>query len=173
MTDDGSLWIVVPTGQQAAGGWIDDTLKQRAIEQGQDARVPLAADFPRQRVEVIRGPSAEARLQELQNELVHVSRLTALGEMASALAHELNQPLSAIANYLTGSRTLLARDEVPHERVADAIGRRKLVMPTWEALAATPDGLAFARRVYAEAKPRMHPITSGSVESTLAKAKSP
>jgi len=41
---------------------------------------------------------AEARLQELQNELVHVSRLTALGEMASALAHELNQPLSAIAN---------------------------------------------------------------------------
>ena len=33
MKDDGSLWIVVPTGQQAAGGWIDDTLKQRAIEQ--------------------------------------------------------------------------------------------------------------------------------------------
>jgi len=38
---------------------------------------------------------------------VHISRLTALGEMASALAHELNQPLSAIANYLKGSRRLL------------------------------------------------------------------
>ncbi|HLK83161.1 MAG TPA: PAS domain S-box protein [Xanthobacteraceae bacterium] len=50
---------------------------------------------------------AEARLQELQSELVHVSRLTALGEMASALAHELNQPLSAIANYMKGSRRLL------------------------------------------------------------------
>src|SRR6266700_6813533 len=49
----------------------------------------------------------EARLQELQSELVHVSRLTALGEMASTLAHELNQPLSAIANYLKGSRRLL------------------------------------------------------------------
>jgi two-component system, LuxR family, sensor kinase FixL len=49
----------------------------------------------------------EARLQELQSELVHISRLTALGEMASALAHELNQPLSAIANYLKGSRRLL------------------------------------------------------------------
>ncbi|HXX03782.1 MAG TPA: PAS domain S-box protein, partial [Xanthobacteraceae bacterium] len=36
----------------------------------------------------------EARLQELQAELVHMSRLTAMGEMASALAHELNQPLS-------------------------------------------------------------------------------
>jgi two-component system sensor kinase FixL len=49
----------------------------------------------------------EARLQELQAELVHMSRLTAMGEMASALAHELNQPLSAIANYMNGSRRLL------------------------------------------------------------------
>jgi two-component system sensor kinase FixL len=49
----------------------------------------------------------EARLQELQSELVHMSRLTAMGEMASTLAHELNQPLSAIANYMSGCRRLL------------------------------------------------------------------
>jgi two-component system sensor kinase FixL len=49
----------------------------------------------------------EARLQELQTELIHISRLSAMGEMASALAHELNQPLSAIANYMMGSRRLL------------------------------------------------------------------
>jgi two-component system sensor kinase FixL len=49
----------------------------------------------------------ETRLQELQSELVHISRLTAMGEMASTLAHELNQPLSAIANYMKGSRRLL------------------------------------------------------------------
>jgi two-component system sensor kinase FixL len=49
----------------------------------------------------------DARLQELQSELVHISRLTAMGEMASTLAHELNQPLSAITNYLKGSRRLL------------------------------------------------------------------
>ena len=65
----------------------------------------------------------ETRLQELQSELVHVSRLTALGEMASALAHELNQPLSAIANYLKGSKMLLDREVVPHERVAEAVDR--------------------------------------------------
>ena len=65
MSEDGSLWIVLPTGQQAAGGWIDDTLKQRAAEQGLSAKVPLAADFPRQRIEVVRGPRAEDRLQEL------------------------------------------------------------------------------------------------------------
>jgi two-component system, LuxR family, sensor kinase FixL len=49
----------------------------------------------------------ETRLQELQSELVHISRLTAMGEMASTLAHELNQPLSAITNYLNGLRRLL------------------------------------------------------------------
>lgn len=65
----------------------------------------------------------ETRLQELQSELVHVSRLTALGEMASALAHELNQPLSAIGNYLMGSKALLDRDPPAVERVADAVER--------------------------------------------------
>ncbi len=66
----------------------------------------------------------EARLQELQAELVHVSRLTALGEMASTLAHELNQPLSAIANYLKGSRRLLEGDESPQaERLRGAVDK--------------------------------------------------
>lgn len=63
----------------------------------------------------------EQRLQELQSELVHISRLTAMGEMASALAHELNQPLSAMANYLKGSSRLLVADPVPRERLQDAI----------------------------------------------------
>jgi two-component system sensor kinase FixL len=58
----------------------------------------------------------EARLQELQSELVHISRLTAMGEMASTLAHELNQPLSAISNYLKGSQRLL--EGAPDERSA-------------------------------------------------------
>ncbi|MDQ3056482.1 MAG: M1 family metallopeptidase, partial [Pseudomonadota bacterium] len=39
------------------------------------------------------------------------------------------------------------------------IGRRKLIMPTYEALAATTEGLAFAKAVYAKAKPGYHPIT--------------
>jgi two-component system sensor kinase FixL len=66
----------------------------------------------------------ETRLQELQNELVHVSRLTAMGEMASTLAHELNQPLSAIANLLTGSRRLMDRGrEADQAKVRDAIDR--------------------------------------------------
>jgi PAS domain S-box-containing protein len=55
---------------------------------------------------------SQARLQELNSELLHVSRLSAMGEMASVLAHELNQPLSAISNYMKGSRRLLAAGPV-------------------------------------------------------------
>ena len=67
----------------------------------------------------------EQRLQELQSELVHISRLTAMGEMASTLAHELNQPLAAISNYLKGSQRLLdgdaGADNLPMLR--DALGK--------------------------------------------------
>ena len=49
----------------------------------------------------------QQRLQELQSELIYMSRFTALGEMASTLAHELNQPLTAVASYLNGARRLL------------------------------------------------------------------
>lgn len=49
----------------------------------------------------------ETRLRELQSELLHVARLSAAGEMASALAHELNQPLTAIASSVGGALRLL------------------------------------------------------------------
>jgi two-component system sensor kinase FixL len=49
----------------------------------------------------------ERLLHEVQSELLRVSRLSTMGEMASALAHELNQPLTAVSNYLRGSKRLL------------------------------------------------------------------
>ncbi len=51
------------------------------------------------------------------------------------------------------------------------IGRRKLIMPTYEALAKTTDGLAFAQGVFAKARPGYHPITTGSVETVLTEAR--
>ena len=53
---------------------------------------------------------AERRVADLQAELAHAGRVTAMGTLASALAHELNQPLTAIANYLEAGRDLLAAD---------------------------------------------------------------
>ncbi|MEQ9316155.1 MAG: PAS domain S-box protein [Henriciella sp.] len=49
----------------------------------------------------------ETRMKALQAELVHFSRLSSVGTMASALAHELNQPLTVVTNYLEAARDLL------------------------------------------------------------------
>jgi len=49
----------------------------------------------------------ERKMQEIQSELLHVSRLSAMGEMASGLAHEINQPLAAIANYVNSAKRIL------------------------------------------------------------------
>jgi two-component system sensor kinase FixL len=54
---------------------------------------------------------SERRLQAVQSELVHVSRLTEMGQMAAGLAHELNQPLAAIGNYIAACQKLLDRDK--------------------------------------------------------------
>ena len=53
-----ALWVVLPTGQRASGEWIDDTLRRRAEEAGLLARTPLAGQFPRHRVEVVRAADA-------------------------------------------------------------------------------------------------------------------
>jgi two-component system sensor kinase FixL len=52
---------------------------------------------------------SQAKLDQARNELSRLARVTELGEMASTLAHELNQPLSAITNYVQGCRRMLER----------------------------------------------------------------
>ncbi len=64
---------------------------------------------------------AEAELRRLQSELIHVSRVSAMGTMASALAHELNQPLTSIANFVRGARRLLSREQVQSPGVDEAL----------------------------------------------------
>lgn len=51
---------------------------------------------------------SERKLYQLQNELTQMSRASAVGMLAKTLAHELNQPLAAAHNYLTGSKRLVA-----------------------------------------------------------------
>ena len=62
---------------------------------------------------------AERRIQDLQAELMHASRLSVMGQMASTMAHELNQPLTAVANYLEAARQLLVSGVGGRERIND------------------------------------------------------
>jgi two-component system sensor kinase FixL len=72
-----------------------------------EARIPQGRQF----IGIIRDlrprKEAEQRVRELQADLVHIARVSAIDEMGAALAHELNQPLTAIMLYLqAGTRTL-------------------------------------------------------------------
>ncbi|HWU72158.1 MAG TPA: PAS domain S-box protein [Sphingomonas sp.] len=51
--------------------------------------------------------AAEQRIEQLRSDLVHAARVSAMGTMASTLAHELNQPITAVANFVSGVRNLL------------------------------------------------------------------
>jgi len=66
---------------------------------------------------------AERRSDELHAQLTQIWSLNSMGEMASVLAHELNQPLSAVANYLRAARTLIANLEVDDDDLIDAVSR--------------------------------------------------
>src|SRR6266568_6670665 len=63
------------------------------------------------------------RLQDLQSELWQASRLSVMGQMASTMAHELNQPLTAVTNYLEAARHLLHSGASAGERLDDLMGR--------------------------------------------------
>jgi two-component system, LuxR family, sensor kinase FixL len=75
----------------------------------------------------------ERRIQELQAELAHVQRLTELGQVVSTLVHEVNQPLTAIGNYVNACRRLLAssRQEQVHsalKQIADQTDRARQIV---------------------------------------------
>src|SRR5271165_2090517 len=65
----------------------------------------------------------EQRLQELQTGLLHASRLRSMGQMAAALAHELNQPLTATANYVKAAQRLAATAQPDAARIRQALDR--------------------------------------------------
>jgi two-component system sensor kinase FixL len=64
---------------------------------------------------------SQKRLQELQAELLHASRLSVMGQMLAALAHELNQPLTAVAAYLQACQQMLENSAPPPPDLVEAL----------------------------------------------------
>lgn len=84
---------------------LNQTLEHRVVERTSDL-----AEAHRKLVRESRERKlADARLQEVHQELFHAARLSAAGQMAAALAHELSQPLTATANSISAARRELAK----------------------------------------------------------------
>ena len=84
---------------------LNDTLEHRVAD-----RTSELAEAHRKLIREGRDRElADARLQEVRQELFHAARLSAAGQMAAALAHELSQPLTAAANSVAAARRLLAK----------------------------------------------------------------
>ncbi|HET7883554.1 MAG TPA: PAS domain S-box protein [Acetobacteraceae bacterium] len=66
---------------------------------------------------------SQSRIEALQTELAHVARLTTMGQMASAIAHELNQPLTAVSNYAGALGRVLAGTNADPSRARDILER--------------------------------------------------
>lgn len=73
-------------------------------------------------VDITERKQADARARQQQERLQSTARLVAMGEMASSIAHELNQPLAAISSYCTGALNML-RDKAPATEVVPALDK--------------------------------------------------
>jgi PAS domain S-box-containing protein len=92
---------------EAALRHLNESLERRVAER----TFELADANKRLVAEKFERAQADLRFQKLQNELFHAARLTAAGQMAAALAHELNQPLTAVVNSVNAAKRLLARGD--------------------------------------------------------------
>jgi len=77
-------------------------------------------------IDITRDMEAEAQLREVHEKLLRLARLNAMGAMASTLAHELNQPLAAITNYLEACRYLTRSRGDPDHSILDALDRARV-----------------------------------------------
>lgn len=96
---------------------LNESLEQRVVERTSE----LADALRRLTLEAEERVRADVRAQELQLELLQASRLSAAGQMAGALAHELNQPLTAFTNSVNAARRMMANASHRVETICDTL----------------------------------------------------
>lgn len=136
-----------------------DQARERWLAGRTAARELIVADWTTQEwVHFIEGMPQTLKSEQLI-ELDEAFRFTGTGNGEIAMRW---YPLTVRSGYFEARPAIAA--------FLKRIGRRKLILPTYEALAKTGEGLEFARQVFAEARPGYHPITTSSVEAIIARA---
>lgn len=90
-------------------------------ERVRERTVDLESANQRLQGEMAERRRAEEEARRHQEELAHVTRVSTMGEMATGLAHELNQPLGAIASFADGSLRLMESDRATPEALRTAL----------------------------------------------------
>ncbi len=111
--DGGRVLGIVAVGQ-------DITERKRAEEQIRRLNEELEARVVARTAEL---SASEERAREHQAQLAHVLRVSTMGEMAAALAHEINQPLGAIVNYANGIAVRLREGGLASDALREAVTR--------------------------------------------------
>lgn len=100
---------IIGIGRTVVGCRKDGTTFPLQLEVG-EAKIGDERYFTGFIIDLTEKKQTEAELQSLQADLVHASRLSEVGTLASSLAHEINQPLTAISNYLSAARDMMDGD---------------------------------------------------------------
>jgi aminopeptidase N len=144
---------------QSRGFSITDTARIAWLGSGQLPNPQITSEWTTQQwVNFLKGMGDKLTVEQLaQLDAAYHFTGTKNGEIAMRW-----YPLTVRSGYLE-ARPAIAE-------FIERVGRRKLIMPIYEELVKTPDGLAFAQESFARAKPGYHPITTASVEALLAKS---
>lgn len=101
---------IIGVGREAQGKRADGTVFPIGLSVGESRNgsrhhfVGIIRDLSKER-------AAERRARSLEGRLAHVGRFNLMGEMAAGIAHEINQPLSAIATYAQAAKRMLAQQD--------------------------------------------------------------
>ena len=103
---------IIGIGRDVTGRRKDGSIFPMRLSVGELSRIRGGPMFVGTIHDLSERRRAQARIDELQNDLLRVSRAGALGTMGSALAHELNQPLTAVAAFVEASAALLRHGDI-------------------------------------------------------------
>ncbi|MFA6117303.1 MAG: ATP-binding protein [Sphingomonas sp.] len=126
----GAALIRIFNALKRGEGWIEEESQFLTLS-GEIVDVVLRVTLPQDNrgwsrvlimaLDVTERNRAQARFAQAQAELTHVARVTTLGQLAASIAHEVNQPLSAIITYAKSGKRWLAREAPGAAEVADCL----------------------------------------------------